>query len=384
MYNEENDLISEKHAVSRTWIEIDTNAVLDNIEEIKRIIPERTEIMAVVKAGAYGHGAVRIAQLLCDKVRAFGVASLYEALELRDAGIRNDILILGWTSPELFSELVEADVMPAIFSLEDMKRLSETALVQKKRARCYIAVDTGMSRIGFPPTEDGIAEAARAASLDGVCVDGIFSHYACSDEADKTSSALQRKKFDEFCAGLRARGVDIPVRSIDNSAAIMDLKPDCEIVRAGIIIYGIRPSSEVSDVLKLKPVLSLRTRVEMVKTVPAGVGVSYGETFITGKETRIATLCCGYADGIPRLLSNRGDVLIHGKRARILGRVCMDQLMVDISGIDGVAAGDVATVIGRDGDDCITAEEIALHAQTIPYEIICSLDRDRIPKVYIG
>ena len=140
----------------------------------------------------------------------------------------------------------------------------------------------------------------------------------------------------------------------------------------------------MSYVLKLKPALSLRTRVEMVKTVPAGVGVSYGETFITGKETRIATLCCGYADGIPRLLSNRGDVLIHGKRARILGRVCMDQLMVDISGIDGVAAGDVATVIGRDGDDCITAEEIALHAQTIPYEIICSLDRDRIPKVYIG
>lgn len=377
-------LTSEKYAVSRTWIEIDTKAILGNLEEIKRILPQNIGIMAVVKASAYGHGAERISRLLKDKVSAFGVASLYEALELRCAGVENDILILGWTDPELFPELVEARVMPAIFSLDDMKRLSSAALEKGQTARCYIAVDTGMSRIGFPLGEEGVDEAAMASQLDNIEISGIFSHYACSDEADKTSAKRQRESFDAFCKGLEDRGVSIPTRSIDNSAAIIDLKPDCELVRAGIILYGIKPSRDVSDALKLKPALSFKTRVEMVKTVPAGVGVSYGETFITGKNTRIATLCCGYADGLPRLLSNRGDVLIHGKRAPILGRVCMDQVMVDISNIDGVKAGDIATIIGNDGEECITAEDVARHAETIPYEIICSLDRDRIPKIYIG
>lgn len=377
-------MVSEKYAVSRTWIEIDTKAVLGNLAEIKRILPQNIGIMAVVKAGAYGHGAERIACLLKDSVSAFGVASLYEALELRHSGIENDILILGWTDPELFSELVEADVMPAIFSYDDMKRLSSVAHDSKKTARCYIAVDTGMSRIGFAATDDGVKEAACACGLDNVRIEGIFSHYACSDEKDKTSSKLQREKFDRFYCDLKARGINIPVRSIDNSAAIIDLKPDFEMVRAGIILYGIKPSLDVSDSLRLRPALSFKTRVEMVKTIPAGTGVSYGETFVTGRETKIATLCCGYADGLPRLLSNCGEVLIHGKRARILGRVCMDQVMVDISDIDDVKAGDTATIIGRDGNESISAEEVALHAKTIPYEIICSLDRDRIPKLYIG
>ncbi len=377
-------MITDSYLTSRTWVEIKKGALRHNLDEIKKAVPKGTKIMAVVKANAYGHGAKMLSELIKDDVYAFGVASLYEALELRRSGVKNDILILGWTSPELFSELIEADIMPAIFSGSDMKVLSDTAKKQGKTARCFLALDTGMTRIGFSCTESGLEEAKSCFRQDSVLVEGIFSHYACSDDPDKTVSYLQKQKFDSFISELKKCGIKIPICSIDNSAAIMELPVEREMVRAGIILYGIKPDSEMKDgALDLIPALSLKTRVETVKTVPSGVGVSYGHTYKTSRETRIATLCCGYADGLPRLLSDCGDILIHGKRARILGRVCMDQVMVDVTDIDSVLPGDIATVIGSDGNEVITADEVAKKALTIPYEIVCSLDRDRIPKIYI-
>ena len=376
-------MITEKYKTSRTWTEIDTDAILNNLSEIKRLIPKETKVMAVVKANAYGHGANHLSSLLEGKVSAFGVASFYEAEELRASGVKSDILILGWTSPSMLSGLIEKNVMPAIFSYSDMKALSDSAKKLGKTARCFLALDTGMTRIGFPSTNEGIGEALACSACEGVKIEGVFSHYARSDERDKAPSALQKKKFDDFVSALEGEGLSLPIRSLDNSAGIIDFDTEYEMVRAGIILYGILPSDEVKDSARLIPALSLKTRVETVKTVPAGVGVSYGHTFVTDKETRIATLCIGYADGLPRSLSNTGDVIIRGKRARIIGRVCMDQVMVDVTGLDGIEAGDVVTVIGRDGDQIITADEVAKKAGTIPYEIICNLDRDRIPKIYL-
>lgn len=375
--------MDNRSLMTRTWVEIDRGALLANHERVKELLPPDCGIMAVVKADAYGHGAVEIAGLLADRVECFGVASAYEALELRKNGIENDILILGGTSKELFSELVSNGIMPSIFDIGAAEALSEAA--GSGNASCFIAVDTGMSRIGFPDDTNGFECVRKIASIGNVTIKGIFSHFARADETDKTSAEAQLTRFKRFTSRLDAAGIKTGMKCLSNSAGIMELDATFDMVREGIILYGIYPSDEVNRTrIPLIPVLSLKTRVELVKTVPPGTGISYGHISVTERTTKIATLCVGYADGVPRLLSNRGSVLICGKRAPIIGRVCMDQMMVDVTDIPGVAEGDVATVIGRDGDAYISADEVAAEAETIPYEILCSLSRPRLPRVYIN
>jgi len=366
----------------RAWVEIDLAAILHNHNEVKRLVPEGIRIMAVIKADAYGHGAKEVAKALTDHVDAFGVATADEAISLRKQGIRNDILILSASHPDTYPVLVEYGIMPTVLDLPSAEALSEAAKGQ--RAGYYLAVDTGMTRIGVPCGSEGIAVAKKMASLPNLELCGVFSHFACADEADKTSAEEQALRFRSFAQGLRAEGVEPPCFSLSNSAGIMEMDAFHNMVREGIILYGAYPSNEVDrNVLSLRPAMAVKTRVSLVKTVPSGVGVSYGHTFVTEHETRIATLCIGYGDGVPRLLSGKGHVLLHGKRAPILGRVCMDQMMVDVTDIPETAVGDIATVIGRDGEEEITADEVAAHAQTISYEIFCSLNRPRLPRLYL-
>ncbi len=367
---------------TRTWIEIDSSAIRNNCENVRELLPEKCRLMAVVKADAYGHGATEVAGILSDMADGFGVASVYEALELRKNGIENDILILGGIEKKLFPQLVEYDVMPSVFDLEAARALSDAAC--GKRVGCFIAVDTGMTRIGFPDDGRGVELVKEVALLPNIEIKGIFSHFARADEEDKTSALDQLSRFMRFTDRLTEEGINFGIKCLSNSAGIMELDSAFDMVRAGIILYGIYPSDEVDrSRLALTPALSLKTRVELVKDVPPGVGVSYGHNFVTERNTKIATLCAGYADGVPRLLSNRGSVLIHGKRAPILGRVCMDQMMVDVTDIPDVSEGDIATIIGKDGDAAISVDEIAESVGTISYEIVCSLSRPRLPRVYI-
>ncbi|MBQ4065885.1 MAG: alanine racemase, partial [Clostridia bacterium] len=289
-------MMEDRFQTKRAWVEIDTQAIQHNHEQVKHRLPEGTKMMAVVKADAYGHGALEVAGLLADRADAFGVATAWEAAELRRNGIENDILILGGTDQGFFPLLVELDVMPALFDMASAEALSEAA--EGRKAGFFLAVDTGMTRIGVPDNEEGAALARRMLSLPNVELRGIFSHYACADEADKTSAEEQARRFAAFAERLRAEGVEIPCLTVSNSAGIMEMDTCYHMVREGIVLYGAYPSDEVDKSrLHLRPALSLRTRVEMVKTVPAGVGVSYGHTFVTEKESRIATLCIGYADG---------------------------------------------------------------------------------------
>ncbi len=367
---------------TRSWLEIDTAALLHNHGQTAALLPPGTDVMAVVKADAYGHGAVQVAALLADRVACFGVASAWEAVELRKSGIENDILILSGSERAWFPLLAEYDIMPSIFDFESARALSDAAV--SRTASCFIAIDTGMTRIGFPDSADGLAAIRRVKALPRLSVRGIFSHFARADETDKTSALDQLTRFRRFTDLLEREGLSCGLRCLCNSAGLMELDgASFDMVREGIVLYGVYPSDEVDrSRMALKPVLSMKTRVSLVKTVPAGVGVSYGHRFTTSRETRIATLCAGYADGVPRLLSNRGSVLLHGRRAPILGRVCMDQMMVDVTDIPEAAAGDIATVIGRDGEAEISAEEVAALAQTIPYEILCGFSRLRLPRIY--
>lgn len=374
--------MDNKFLKTRTWTEIDRGAITRNNERVKSLLPAGTGVMAVVKADAYGHGAVEVATLLADKVDSFGVASVYEAVELRKNGIENDILILGGTEGDFFSDLVEYDIMPSIFDIKSAVKLSEAA--NGKKAGCYIAVDTGMSRIGFTDDLSGLESIKTVSHLPNIEIRGIFSHFARADESDKTSANEQIKRFESFTDRLKAAGVNVGKVCLCNSAGILELDVPYDMVREGIILYGVYPSDEVDrSRIELEPALSLKTRVELVKTVPEGTGISYGHIWVTDRMTRVATLCAGYADGVPRLLSNSGSVLLHGKRAPIIGRVCMDQMMVDVTDIPEVEVGDIATIIGKDGDSVITVDEVAEGAETIPYEILCSLSRPRLPRIYL-
>lgn len=369
--------MNSENLKTRTWTEISRSAILNNHKNVKSLLPAGTEIYAVIKADAYGHGAVEIASLLSDECDGFCVASSFEALELRRAGIENDILILGLTPAEEFGELSEYGIMPTVCDYETAKKLNECG-----KASCWIAVDTGMSRIGLSCDDSGIETVEKIASLDNITICGLFSHYARADEFDKTSTNRQTELFTAFADKLRKRKINFGKLSIANSAAITDIEPVSDVVREGIILYGVYPSDEVrKGRIKLEPALSLRTRIEWIKILPKGVGISYGHKYVTEKETRVATLCCGYADGVPRLLSCNGDVIINGNRAPILGRICMDQMMVDVSRIE-CDVDDIATVIGKDGDEEITVDEVAAHSMTIPYEILTSLSKPRVPKIY--
>lgn len=366
--------------LDNTYVKIDLDVIESNIRAIQE--QAGVDVMAIVKADAYGHGAVQVARLLQDKCSFFGVSSILEAMELRRAGIFNPILILGHTPVSAFPALVRSEIRPTIFHYEDALALSAEAQRQEKTAAFHFAVDTGMSRIGFQTTEEDADICAKIAALPGLVAEGLFSHFATADCADLTKAKQQAERFDAFYEMLQQRGVQIPLRHLDNSAGVMNFENHYQMVRSGIVTYGMYPSDEVdTNRLSIRPALQWLSRVTHVKTLPAGREISYGGTYVTTKETRVATIPVGYADGYRRGLSGKFYVLIRGKRAPILGRVCMDQMMVDVTDIPDVALNDRVVLVGRSGNEEITMEMMAQALDTINYEIVSGISR-RVPRVY--
>lgn len=364
-----------------TRVRIDLDAISANFDAVRA--KAGVPVMAVIKADAYGHGAIQVARLLQDKCAFFGVSSIVEALELRQAGLTTPILILGHTPVSAYPAAIEGGIRPAIFHYEDALALSDAAVKAGKAAPFHFAIDTGMSRIGFQVTEEAADLCAKITALPGLVPEGLFSHFATADCQDLDRARHQAELFDRFSDMLQQRGVAIPIRHLNNSAGLMNFDTHYDMVRSGIVTYGMYPSSEVSpDLLKLKPALQFSTRVTHVKTLPAGREISYGGTYVTTRDTVVATLPVGYADGYRRSLSGKFHVLIHGKKAPILGRVCMDQMMVDVTGIPDVQLGDPVTLIGTDGDETITIEQIAEAAGSFNYEFACGISR-RVPRIYI-
>ena len=363
-----------------TYVEIDLDAISANFDAIRA--KAGVQVMAIVKADAYGHGAVQIARLLDSKCSFFGVSSIAEALELRQAGLTKPILILGYTPVEAFRLVLGQDIRPAIFRLDDGIALSKLAQKHGVILPFHFAVDTGMSRLGFQATEESADICAEIARLPGIVAEGLFSHFATADSADLTRAQEQARRFADFDRMLQERGVKIPLRHLDNSAGLMNFSNHYEMVRSGIVTYGMYPSDEVDpQLLNLKPALQWRSRVTHIKMLPPGREISYGGTFVTTRKTRVATVPVGYADGYRRSLSGKFYVLIRGRRAPILGRVCMDQMMVDITDVPDVKIDDPVVLVGNDGNDVITVEEIAAASDSFNYEFVCGISR-RVPRRY--
>lgn len=361
----------------RTWAEVDLDAITHNFMAARNHLPQDMKLLVTVKANAYGHGALRIAKLLASKVDYFALAAMDEAVQLRQAGISAPMLILGPVLPADYARAAKYDIALTVSSLAEARAISACG----KKVTVHFALDTGMSRIGFSCTEEAAREIAEAAKLPGIYAEGLFSHFALADSKDKSYVNLQTENFRRMQKWI---GMKFPICHLHNSAAITELEPEFDMAREGIILYGLLPSDEVdlSRIGGVKPAMALRSHVSLVKTLPAGIPVSYGCTYVTDKESVIATVMAGYADGVPRLLSNCGEVIIRGMKAPIVGRVCMDQFMVDVSHIPGVCAGDVVTIFGTDGEVTITADEVAAKARTIGYELVCGI-APRVPRVYL-
>ena len=366
-----------------TQVIIDLDAIEKNIDAVRE--KAGLPVMAIVKADAYGHGAIQVARLLKDKCAFFGVSSMLEAMELRRAGLDNPILILGYTPVSAFPTAIRNGIRPSIFHYEDALALSRTAVeLGVSNAPFHFALDTGMSRIGFQATAAAADQCARIARLPGIFAEGLFTHFATADSADLSRSQKQAELFYRFDSMLRDRGVEIPIRHLDNSAGILNFSHPCEMVRSGIITYGSYPSDEVDrSRLSLTPALSWQCRITHLKLLEAGREISYGGTFVTTRPTMVATIPVGYADGYRRSLSGKFHVLIHGKEAPILGRVCMDQLMVDVTHIPETRLEDTVILIGKSGDAQITVEQLAAAADSFNYELVCGISR-RVPRIYVS
>lgn len=368
----------------RVYALIDIDAVRKNVKNLKAKTKDGTRAIAVIKTDAYGHGAIEIAQNISDLVNGFAVATIQEAIILRRNGIQKDIIILGYTNEYFYENLIEYDIRPAMYSYDMIKKLSDVAVALKKEAVIHIKVDTGMGRIGFRDNEESVDAIVRAANLPNIRIEGIFTHFAKADEKDKTSAMKQLDRYLNFLSKLEAKGVKIPYHHCSNSAGIIDLpQANCDEVRMGISLYGLYPSDEVQkDQIELYPVLSLHSHVVYVKEVFQGESIGYGGTFTADKTMKVATIPVGYGDGYFRSLSNKASVIIHGVKAPIIGRICMDQFMVDVTDIPDVKIGDEVTLIGKEGQTEISVDELAEIAGTINYEIVCDLGK-RIPRVFV-
>lgn len=376
-----------KREYQRVYAQIDLDAVEANMDSMKRHVGQNTRMIGVVKADGYGHGGVPIAHCLENKpyMAGFAVATVEEAYLLRRAGIRKPLLVLGYTFPYCYEGLALEEIRPAVFREDSVSQLSQAACRTGKTIRVHVKVDTGMGRVGITPDQEGIDFIRRLSRLPGLEIEGIFTHFAKADEADKTSAKAQYALFAGFCERVEKECMlKIPVKHCSNSAGIVELpETGMDAVRAGITLYGLYPSPQVSrDIIPFRPALSLHSHIVFIKGLHPGQSVSYGGTFTAEYEMRVATIPVGYGDGYPRSLSNRGWVLIRGKRAPILGRICMDQFMVDVTGIPEAREGDLVTLIGRDGGDCITAEELGELSGRFNYELVCDLGK-RIPRVYL-
>ena len=372
----------------RGYVEVNLDHILSNLDSMKKHITAQAKILAVIKTDGYGHGGVPIAKAVENREYLFGfaVATAEEAFELRREGITKPILVLSYTFPYAYERFVEEDIRVTVFRMDSLLELNEIATKQKKRAKVHIKVDTGMGRIGISPDESGLLFVKKAFELPGIEVEGIFTHFACADETDKSSALKQMEVYKEFVQQAEDNlGCKIPLHHCSNSAGIMDLpQANMDLVRAGITLYGLLPSREVDVAsVALKPALSLHSHVVYVKTLKPGQTVSYGSRFVAKKETKVATVPLGYGDGYPRSLSDgKGYVLIRGQKAPILGRVCMDQFMVDVTDIPEVCEGDKATLIGENEGVSITADFLGDLSGRFNYELVCDLNQ-RLPRVYI-
>lgn len=366
------------------WAEINLDTIATNTKNIKKLVGDK-ELIAIVKADCYGHGAVDVVPTLLENgASRLAVAMLTEAIELRENNINAPIVILGYTPLYLGEELINYDIEQTVYDLDYAKELSKIALSFNKKAKIHIAIDTGMGRIGFLPGDDTVKTINEVYNLEGLEVIGIYSHFSTSDEKDKSYANEQLFKFKKVIADLKALGIEIPLKHISNSGAIIDM-PETYLngVRPGIILYGYYPSKEVSkDNLSVKPALTLKAKVAHVKELHKDMYISYGKTFKTNKKTIVATLPIGYGDGYPRALSENAKVIVNGKFASILGRICMDQCMIDVTDIENVKTGDEVIILGGEGDLKFNADDMAEALGTINYEILCRI-KSRIPRVYI-
>lgn len=377
---------------NRCFVTVDLDAIGHNIAQVRKIIEKNSskhvKVMAVVKANAYGHGAIKVSSYLEDKVEYFGVATLEEAIELRDAGIKLPILILGYTSPSQYEEAILHDITVTIYDLGEGIKLDDTARKVGKNCRFHVALDTGMTRIGFPLNNEGnlnssIDNVLKLSKLECANLEGAFTHFACADMADKTYFYMQKDRLVRFFDECDKRNIDIEIKHCANSASIIEFDDmTFDMVRSGIITYGLEPSEEVDlSEFELRPAMQFKTHVVRVRDVEPGEGISYGATYTTKDVTRVATLSVGYADGYKRCLSGVGRVLINGEYAPILGRVCMDQMMVDVTNIPDVKVEDEVVLFGKSANKILSVEEIADMSHSFNYEFVCSVSA-RVVRVY--
>lgn len=374
-----------EYRLNRAWAEIDLDAIAHNVREIRRITNKRAEIMGAVKADAYGHGVVETVQTMLDNgVDRLAVSMLDEAIQLRKLGIKVPILILSYTDPTRAEEIIQNNVTQTVFSHDLARALSDAAVRLGRNVKIHVKIDTGMTRVGFMSGYSAIKNVLEISTLPNIIIEGLFTHFASADERDRSYTLMQFEKFMSICNELSRVGVHIPVKHVCNSAGIMEYpEMHLDMVRPGIILYGIYPSQDVDKSrIALKPAMTLKANVILVKDVEIDTCVSYGRIFKTSRPSKLATIPIGYADGYTRLLSNKGEMLINGERVPVVGRVCMDQCMVDVTGLNQpVQVGDEAVIFGRQGNGEISAGEVAEAIGTISYEVLCIIGK-RIPRVY--
>ena len=375
-----------KIATRPAWAEINLSNISHNMRELRRVTEPDARVMAVVKANGYGHGAIPVSQaVLANGADYLGVAILAEALELRQAGIEAPILIFGFTPTEQAADAVQLDIAQTVYSFAGAEAISQAAVRLGKRAKIHIKIDTGLGRLGFLTEIGTPKEIVKIAGLPGIEIEGIFTHFSVAGSGDKRYTYSQYTQFTEIISRLKSMGLEIPIKHASNSAGLIDL-PDVhmDMVRAGITIYGLYPSNEVlRDKVDLKPALCLKAQVAQVKMVPEGTSISYGRTYITKQASKVATIPLGYADGYTRLLSNKAPAIIHGQKVSQIGTICMDQFMIDVSSVSGVQNGDEVILVGEQGGQKITVDDLANLVGTINYEIVCMLS-ERVPRVYIN
>lgn len=372
--------------VRPVWAEINLDNLAHNIKKVRKHTREDALVTAVVKANGYGHGAVEIARTFLDNgADRLAVAILSEGIELREANVLEPIMILGYTPITQYEKVIENNLIQTIYSYHDAKALSNVAKKLNKRATIHIKIDSGMGRIGFEAGHKSVEEILEISKLPNIYIEGIYTHFAKADESDKSHTREQFRKFNEIVNQLKDKSLEIPIKHVSNSASIIDLSEyDLDMVRAGIMLYGFYPSEEVNKKnIELKPAMNLKARISHIKTVPKGTGISYGQIFVTKKESKIATIPIGYADGFTRLLTGKSEVYVRGKRAKVVGKICMDQSMVDVTHILDVNINDEVVLFGYGKEDYPHVDELAEKIGTINYEIVCMVGR-RVPRVYVS
>ncbi len=373
------------YKLNRAWAEIDLDAIAHNTREIKKLTGSKVEMMGVVKADAYGHGVLEVVRTLLDNgVTQLAVSMLDEAIQIRKMGIDVPILVLNYTDPARADEIIHNRVTQTVFSTDLAQALSAAAVRLGKDVRIHVKVDTGMTRVGFIPGYNAVRNIMEISRLPGIILEGIFTHFASADESDKSYTLMQFERFMNLCTELIRAGIHIPVKHVCNSAGILQYpEMHLDIVRPGIILYGLYPSREVAGKIDLRPAMTLKANVIFVKDVDKDTYVSYGRTFRTDRKSRIATIPIGYADGYTRLMSNKGRMLVNGEYAPVIGRICMDQCMLDVTDLKhDVHVGDEVVIFGRQNGSCISVDEIADQVGTINYELVCIIGK-RIPRVYL-